>query len=144
MQKGKMEMAGCLRSLQHLVEIVKDLSDRDVGLKVLTGKGASMDTTTASGKFVFNIFAALAEFERELIRERAIAGLQAARARDRNGGRKYALTKHQVQIASAAMKSPDTKVSDLCKELNICRQTLYRYVAPDGTLRASGKSVLNS
>ena len=76
----------------------------------------------------FGIFAALAEFERELIRERTVAGLKAARARDRKGGRKFALTKAQVRMAQAAMASRDTSVSDLCKELGVTPVTLYRYV----------------
>jgi DNA invertase Pin-like site-specific DNA recombinase len=74
------------RSLAHLVNTVKDLSDRRIGLRVLTGKGAQIDTTTASGRMVFGIFATLAEFERDLIRERTMAGLAAARARGRKGG----------------------------------------------------------
>ena len=83
------------RSLAHLVNTVKDLSDRNIGLRVLTGKGAQIDTTTASGRMVFGIFATLAEFERDLIRERTMAGLAAARARGRKGGRKFASPKHR-------------------------------------------------
>lgn len=81
------------RSLNHLVKTTTMLSERGVGLKVLTGQGAQIDTTTAAGRLSFGIFAALAEFESELIRERTMAGLQAARARGRKGGRKFALTK---------------------------------------------------
>ena len=80
------------RDLRHLVNIVHDLTQRGIGLKVLTGEGAAIDTTTASGKLVFGIFAALAEFERELIRERTLAGLADARARGRRGGRPYKMT----------------------------------------------------
>ena len=130
------------RSLAHLVNTVKDLSDRNIGLRVLTGKGAQIDTTTASGRMVFGIFATLAEFERDLIRERTMAGLAAARARGRKGGRKFALTKAQVRLAQAAMAQRDTSVSDLCKELGIERVTLYRYVGPKGELREYGKRVL--
>ena len=75
------------RNLRHLVNLVQDLNDRDIGIRVLAGQGASIDTTTASGKLVFALFAALAEFERELIRERTLAGLASARARGRKGGR---------------------------------------------------------
>ena len=92
----------------------------------------------------FGIFAALAEFERELIRERTVAGLKAARARGRKGGRKFALTKAQVRMAQAAMASRDTSVSDLCKELGVTPVTLYRYVDPNGKLRDHGKRVLSA
>ena len=81
------------RNLAHLVNTVQDLSARGVGLRVLAGQGAQIDTTTAAGRLVFGIFAALAEFERELVRERTVAGLKAARARGRKGGRKFALSK---------------------------------------------------
>ena len=91
------------RNLRHLVNLVQDLNDRDIGIRVLAGQGASIDTTTASGKLVFALFAALAEFERELIRERTLAGLASARARGRKGGRPHALSKAQVRLAQAAM-----------------------------------------
>ncbi|MBB1027011.1 recombinase family protein, partial [Dietzia sp. DQ11-38-2] len=86
------------RDLRHLVNIVHDLTERGVGLKVLTGQGAAIDTTTASGKLVFGIFAALAEFERELISERTKAGLESARARGRKGGRPYKMTPAKVVV----------------------------------------------
>jgi len=130
------------RDLRHLVNTVQELSDRGVGFKVLSGQGADIDTTTANGKLIFGIFAALAEFERELIRERTMAGLKAARARGRNGGRKFALTKSQVRLAQAAMGNTETVVSELCKELGITRASLYRYVGPNGELRDYGKRVL--
>ena len=120
------------------------LSDSGIGLKVLTGQGAAIDTTTAAGRLSFGIFAALAEFESELIRERTMAGLQAARARGRKGGRKFALTKAQVHMAQAAMASRDTSVSKLCEELGVRPVTLYRYVDPNGNLRDYGKRVLSS
>jgi len=130
------------RDLKHLITTVQDLADRGIGFKVLSGQGANLDTTTASGKLVFGIFAALAEFERELIRERTQAGLQAARARGRKGGRKFELSKAQVRLAQAAMRNRDTTVSALCEELGITRVTLYRYVSPTGQLREHGKQVL--
>lgn len=130
------------RTLAHLVNTVKDLAEREVGLRVLTGKGAQIDTTTASGRMVFGIFATLAEFERDLIRERTMAGLAAARARGRKGGRKFALSKAQVRLAQAAMAERDTSVAVLCKELGVERVTLYRYVGPKGELRDYGKRVL--
>lgn len=130
------------RSLKHLVKTVTDLSERGVGLKVLSGAGAQIDTTTPAGKLSFGIFAALAEFESELIRERTMAGLAAARARGRNGGRKFSLTKSQVRLAQAAMANRDTSVSELCEELGIQPVTLYRYVDPHGNLREYGQKVL--
>tara|TARA_R110002020_G_scaffold47644_6_gene135509 strand:+ start:833 stop:1444 length:612 start_codon:yes stop_codon:yes gene_type:complete len=131
------------RSLNHLIKTTTQLSERGIGLKVLTGQGAQIDTTTAAGRLSFGIFAALAEFESELIRERTMAGLQAARARGRTGGRKFALTKAQVRMAQAAMANRDTSVSELCKELGVKPVTLYRYVDPNGNLRDYGKRVLN-
>ena len=118
------------------------MSDRGVGFRVLSGQGADIDTTTANGKLIFGIFAALAEFERELIRERTMAGLKSARARGRKGGRKFALSKAQVRLAQASMGKTETMVSELCGELGITRATLYRYVGPKGELREYGKRVL--
>ncbi|WP_131685162.1 recombinase family protein [Pseudarthrobacter sp. YALA5] len=131
------------RDLRHLVNIVHDLTERGIGLKVLTGQGAAIDTTTASGKLVFGIFAALAEFERELISERTLAGLASARARGRMGGRPYKMTPSKLRLAMASMGEPDTKVSDLCTELGISRQTLYRHVSPTGALRPDGRKLLS-
>lgn len=130
------------RSLKHLVDTVQSLGERGVGLKVLSGQGAQIDTTTPSGRMMFGIFATLAEFERELIRERTMAGLAAARARGRKGGRRFALSKAQVRLAQAAMANRDTSVAELCNELGIKPVTLYRYVGPDGTLRDYGRRVL--
>ena len=132
------------RSLHHLVKTVTGLSEHGVGLKVLTGQGAQIDTTTAAGRLSFGIFAALAEFESELIRERTVAGLRAARARGRKGGRKPALTKAQVRTIQAAMAHRDTSVSELCGELGISPVTLYRYVDPQGNLRDHGKRMLGA
>jgi DNA invertase Pin-like site-specific DNA recombinase len=132
------------RDLKHLVVTVRGLSDRNVGLCVLTGQGANIDTTTASGKLIFGIFAALAEFELDLIRERTMAGLAAARARGRHGGRKFELTKNQIRLAQSAMANRDTHVAQLCEELDISRATLYRYVGPDGTLRSHALKALEA
>lgn len=132
------------RNLRHLVNTAQDLAERGIGFKVLAGQGAEIDTTTASGKLVFGIFAALAEFERELIGERTKAGLAAARARGRKGGRRFDLTKAQVRLAQVAMQNRDTKVSELCRELGVTRTTLYRYVGPNGELREHGERVLGT
>ena len=92
------------RSLKHLINIIQDLTNRNIGFKVLTGQGANIDTTTANGKLIFGIFAALAEFERELIRERTIAGIKAARARGRAQVRKFQLTKSEAMLAQRIAK----------------------------------------
>src|SRR6202035_2589819 len=118
------------RDLRHLVNTVHDLTARGIGFKVLTGHGASIDTTSPSGKLVFGIFAALAEFEREMIIERTKAGIAAAPARGRNGGRPYTMTAAKLRLAMASMSSNDTRVYELCTELGISRQTLYRHVDP--------------
>jgi DNA invertase Pin-like site-specific DNA recombinase len=130
------------RNLKHLISTVDNLNNKKVGFKVLTGEGTSIDTTTPAGKMIFSIFGAFAEFERELIRERTLAGLKAARARGRKGGRKFQLTKSQVRLAQVAMKNRDTSVMELCKELGVTRPTIYRYVSPNGELRDFGKIVL--
>ena len=130
------------RNLRHLVNTIHDLMERKVGFRVLSGQGANIDTTTAGGRLVFGIFAALAEFERELIRERTIAGLSSARARGRHGGRPYTMTPAKLRLAQAAMAKRDTRVGDLCQELGITRQTLYRFVDPKGELREDGSKLL--
>ena len=94
------------------------------------------------GKLVFGIFAALAEFERELIAERTRAGLAAARARGRKGGAPFKMTPAKLRRAMAAMGKPETVVGKLCRELGITRQTLYRHVDPKGELRNDGKLLL--
>ncbi len=132
------------RDLRHLINTVHDLTSRGIGLKVLTGHGASIDTTTPSGKLVFGIFAALSEFERELISERTVAGLASARARGRKGGRPFKMTPAKLRLAMAAMGQPETTVGNLCQELNITRQTLYRHVSPKGELRPDGVKLLSS
>ncbi|KGT94740.1 transposon Tn552 DNA-invertase BinR [Erwinia typographi] len=131
------------RDLHHLINTVHNLTGRGVGLKVLTGHGAAIDTTTAAGKLVFGIFAALAEFERELISERTLAGLASARARGRKGGRPFKMTAAKLRLAMAAMGKPETRIGYLCKELGISRQTLYRHLSPTGELRPDGKKLLN-
>jgi DNA invertase Pin-like site-specific DNA recombinase len=131
------------RNLLHLVNTVHDLAARGIGFRVLSGQGASIDTTSPSGKLVFGIFAALAEFERELIIERTKAGLASARARGRFGGRPYKMTAAKLRLAMAAMGKPETQVGALCEELLISRQTLYRHVGPDGSLRKDGQKLLN-
>jgi DNA invertase Pin-like site-specific DNA recombinase len=130
------------RDLKHLIDIVYELKTREVGFKVLAGQGAEIDTTTANGRLIFSIFASLAEYERELISERTKAGLASARARGRKGGRKYKMTPTKLYLAQGAMGKANTKISELCKELGITRQTLYRHVDPNGELRADAHKLI--
>lgn len=130
------------RNLRHLINTVHELTTKGVGFQVLTGHGASINTRTPEGQLVFGIFAALAEFERALISERTKVGLASARARGRNGGGQYKMTPAKLRLAMAAMGQKETVVSELCKELGVTRQTLYRHLSPDGTLRQDGQKML--
>ncbi|EJH2158538.1 recombinase family protein [Serratia proteamaculans] len=112
------------RSMAHLVNTVQELAGRGVGLKVLTGQGAAIDTTTAPGKLVFGIFAALAEFERDLIRERTKSGLSAAAARGRRGGRKPVVTTESLQKARSLM-AQGLSVREAAGRLKIGKTALY-------------------
>ncbi len=113
------------RSLRHLIETITALHEREIGFKSIT---ESIDTTTSGGKLVFHIFGALAEFERDIIRERTQAGLQAARARGKRGGRPKVLNQKKQAMAQALYEDKNNSVSDICKTLNISRATLYRYI----------------
>lgn len=130
------------RDLKHLVNTIDALSQCNIGLKVLAGAGAQIDTTTANGRLVFGIFAALAEFEAELIRERTNAGLAAARARGRLGGRPRKMTQAVVKMAMAALADPQAKPSEVARRLGITTTTLYAYVNGDGTVKAAGQRLL--
>ena len=92
---------------------------------------------------MFGIFAALAEFERELISERTKAGLASARTRGRKGETSFKMTAAKLRLAMAAMGKPETKIEELCRELGVTRQTLYRHIGPDGALRLDGQKVMN-
>jgi DNA invertase Pin-like site-specific DNA recombinase len=116
------------RSLKHLIETISQLDTRKIGFKSLT---ENIDTTTSGGKLIFHIFGALAEFERNLIRERTNAGLQAARARGRLGGRPKAKalnTPKKITLAQSLYNDKNNTIDDICKTLNISRATLYRYI----------------
>ena len=130
------------RSLRHLVNTVGELTARGIGLKVLTGEGAMIDTTTASGRLMFGIFAALAEFERELIVERTRAGIAAARARGQHCGRRPKLNPKEIRLLHKAMGDRRKRVIDVIAEFGISRATAYRYVGPKGELREFAKRVL--
>jgi DNA invertase Pin-like site-specific DNA recombinase len=130
------------RDLKHLVGLMDDLRQREVGFKVLTGAGARIDTTTPSGRLVFGIFAALSEFEAELIRERTRAGLASARARGRMGGRPRKMTKEVLAMAASAMADPKSNAREVAKRLGITTTTLYEYVNGDGSLKPPGAALL--
>jgi DNA invertase Pin-like site-specific DNA recombinase len=116
------------RSMQHLVNVVADLKGRGVGFKSL--RDGAIDTSSASGELVFNIFAALAQFERELIRERTVAGLSAARARGRLGGRKpVSPDDPKVRAAKRLHADKSLSIRDICNTVKISRATLYRYLS---------------
>ncbi len=114
------------RDMKHLVNLIDELHQKKVGFKVISG--AEIDTTTANGRLIFGIFAALAEFERELIRERTQAGLAAARARGRNGGRPRKMDEHTIKMAMAAMSDRNSVAHEVAKRLNVTTTTLYTYV----------------
>lgn len=132
------------RDLKHLVGIVDTLNQQNVGLKVLAGAGAQIDTTTANGRLVFSIFAALAEFQTELIRERTQAGLRAARARGRKGGRPRKMTVTTLKMAMSAMTDPSSQGKEVATRLGITTSTLYAYVNGDGSPKAIAQRLLNS
>jgi DNA invertase Pin-like site-specific DNA recombinase len=113
------------RSLPHLIATMTALEERGIGFKSLT---ENIDTTTSGGKLIFHIFGALAEFERNLIRERTTAGLLAARARGRRGGRPKALTARQGGIAQSLYDDPQRSIPEICRTLKISRATLYRSI----------------
>ena len=130
------------RDLKHLIQFVEDLNKRNVGLKVLTGQGAEIDTTTPNGKMIFGIFAVLAEFERDLIAERTKAGLEAARSRGRKGGRPRKMDKATLKMAMSAMSSTESQAKEVAKRLGMTTTTLYVYVNGDGTPKELGQKLL--
>lgn len=111
------------RSLKHLISTVEHLLDRGIGFRSLT---ESIDTTTSGGKLVFSIFGALAEFEREIIRERTNAGLAAARARGRKGGRRITHSEKKIVTAQKLADTSNDTIAQICSSLGISRSTYYR------------------
>lgn len=122
------------RSLKQLIETVENLEGRGIGFRSLT---EAIDTTTPGGRLVFQIFGALAEFERGVIRERTRAGLDAARARGRKGGRPPKLKARDLRVAKALLADPEINVSDVARRLGVSPATLYRHIpAPRATYGA--------
>ena len=117
------------RSLKNLIALVEELADRGVGFRSLT---ESIDTTTANGRLFFSVMGALAEFERDLIRERTNAGLAAARARGRVGGRPPVMTAEKVKVARQMYDWKEHTVEAIANTLGVSRKTIYRHLAPAG------------
>lgn len=115
------------RSLIDLVSLVDDLRKLGIGFKVLTGALASVDTTTADGRLFFTIIAGMAEFERELIRERTRAGLEAAKAQGRTGGRPAAMSADQITMAKA-LQADGKSMGQIAKALGVGKTTVHRYL----------------
>lgn len=113
------------RSVKQLIETVEDLEQRGIGFRSLT---ESIDTTTPGGKLIFHVFAALAEFERSIIRERTHAGLAAAKARGRTGGRPSALSADDLAAAKALLRDPEITVAQVARRVGVSPSTLYRYL----------------
>lgn len=113
------------RSVKQLIETVENLEGRGIGLRSLT---ETIDTTSSGGKLIFHIFAALAQFERAIIRERTSAGLAAARARGRIGGRPPALKPADIAAGKAMLSNPDMTVKDVAKRLGVSISTLYKHI----------------
>jgi DNA invertase Pin-like site-specific DNA recombinase len=113
------------RSLRHLVDTIAGLAERGIGFRSLQ---EAIDTTTPGGKLVFHVFAALAEFERDLIRERTSAGLAAARARGRHGGRPSVMTAHKLQVAQDMYHSGQYTIAAIATTVGVSRASIYRHV----------------
>jgi DNA invertase Pin-like site-specific DNA recombinase len=121
------------RSLQDLVMIVASLKEREIGFESLTEQ---IETASAAGKLIFHVFAALSEFERNLIRERTHAGLKAARARGRKGGRPPKLDARQIKEIKALLRDPDIRVTDVAEKYGVSRATLYKHVGVVAPVRS--------
>jgi DNA invertase Pin-like site-specific DNA recombinase len=123
------------RSIKELIELVNALKDRGVGFRSLR---ESLDTTTPGSKLVFHVFASIAEFESDVIRERTMIRLEAAR----KSGRKPVMDQRKVALAARLLRDRETPIGDVCEAVGVSKATLYRYVGPDGTPRkpASGRT----
>lgn len=123
------------RSLKQLIETVEGLAERGIGFKSIT---EAIDTTSAGGRLIFVIFAGLAEFERSIIRERTLAGLQAARARGRKGGRPRALAAKDVMAVRALLSDPEITVADVAARMGVSTATIYRHLPGGRAALAEG------
>ena len=116
------------RTTKQLIEIINDLNNKNIGFLSLH---ENIDTTNSGGKLIFHIFASLAEFERDIIRERTNAGLRSARSRGRVGGRPRAMDEKKIIMAKALYSNENTSINDICKTFKISRATFYRYIKHD-------------
>ena len=124
------------RSLKQLIETVEDMEARGIGFKSVTEK---LDTTTAGGKLIFHIFGGLAEFERSIIRERVKAGLEAAKARGRVGGRPRSVSDDDIAVAKAMLKDGSFTVAEVARRIGCSPATLYRYLPSARSVVARGE-----
>ena len=124
------------RSLKHLIEVVTYLEENKIGFRSLQ---ESIDTTTSGGRLIFHVFGALAEFERNLIRERTKAGLAAARARGRKGGRPRALDRKRIELAYKLYDEKKHTIAEICEILGISKPTLYAYLGQRATAKGRGE-----
>jgi len=124
------------RSMRHLIDVVAQLDQRGVGFRSLT---ESIDTNTATGRLVFHLFGALAEFEADLTRERTMAGLAAARARGRNGGRPRKVTPEKLAVARSMLESGEHTAEKVAETIGVGRSTLYRHLANDSATGPAGE-----
>ena len=131
------------RSLTDLNHIMNFLNKNGIHLTILTSSFGPIDTLTPNGKLMFNLFSLFAEYERDLIRERVVEGLKSARARGRLGGRPPKVTEPLLRVLSMAMKDKYTCVTDLAKKYNLSKTILYKYIAPNGTIRPKGQEILD-
>ena len=113
------------RSLQHLIQVVNQLREKGIYFRSIQ---ESLDTSSSGGKLIFHIFGALAEFERDVIRDRTMAGLASARARGRVGGRPKIMTDKKVRLAKTLLADHTNTIDDVCETLGVSRATLYRYL----------------
>lgn len=116
------------RSIKQLIETMNELNQKKVGLKSLQ---ENIDTTSTGGKLIFHIFSALAEFERNIIRDRTKAGLNAARARGKKGGRPKAMDQKKIALAKTLHKNQEHSIDEICQILNVKRTTFYKYIKGD-------------
>jgi DNA invertase Pin-like site-specific DNA recombinase len=113
------------RSLRDLIDRITELNTQKIGFKSITEQ---IDTTTSGGKLIFHIFGALAEFERDIIKERTTAGLTAARARGKVGGRRRSLSQKDIALVKKLYADQNTSIADICRSFHISRWTLQRYI----------------